>query len=709
MSTYSLLGGTDVPVKLDGTMYTVCEWEPGQGFPITGCDLMAMDTETEPVVKGNLPVPVVMQIAGADCSSVVFVKPEHFEAALVEADRVNPGAQWGLFNAPFDCKVAGWPDSILWDIFQEGRLTCLLIRGTLHTLQAGSYKPKLGLDALSKMLLRWQLVKDKDITLSFRPGVRLTSTQIDYAAQDPVATVRCLQALPDKLPTEDLSIRGHFALSYVGDVGFLQDEVRREALTKELIEKQKYYFTFLQLMGMAPGVADVPGEKVKSPVGINNRKQELLHSLETIHGVDLPRTISHGKRTETICSEKKTLDIALITLDIPIPMWLQAYREFDHARKICNTYLRDGIAGTDGRVHPYFNPMVKTGRTSCSRPNIQNVPRKGGVRGIYIPSPGYYLLASDYSQLELCTLAQSCWSRFKQSRMREIINDGGDLHLWLGDILIHKEGKQHGVDFTDPKDSTRLVYRQIAKAANFGLPGGLGAATFVAFARNYDVELSLDKAKELKETWMDAFPEMRLHLKPKVDEYWTEKNIRQWLAKHKLSRDGIRTLTDLESYLHDLKFDETDIYRVSSQLSAYICQTITGRVKRNCSFCAAANMEFQAPAADGAKLALWAGYLRAWRMVDFVHDEIIQEVLAMWEAQRLQEHVALVEGLMISEMRRVTPDVEIRVESALMDRWYKEAKPLHDANGNLMLWTPELAKMMEEEKKRKTQAKQTAA
>jgi hypothetical protein len=52
--------------------------------------------------------------------------------------------------------------------------------------------------------------------------------------------------------------------------------------------------------------------------------------------------------------------------------------------------------------------------------------------------------------------------------------------------------------------------RQTAKVANFGFPGGLGAAKLVLFARKaYGVELTEERARELKQQWLDQWPEMR--------------------------------------------------------------------------------------------------------------------------------------------------------------------------------------------------------
>ena len=75
--------------------------------------------------------------------------------------------------------------------------------------------------------------------------------------------------------------------------------------------------------------------------------------------------------------------------------------------------LKANLIGVDGRMHAYFKPMVRTGRTSCSGPNLQNLPRDGGVRGQYEAPKGSVFFQCDYSQLELCALAQHCYINYE--------------------------------------------------------------------------------------------------------------------------------------------------------------------------------------------------------------------------------------------------------------------------------------------------------
>jgi P4 family phage/plasmid primase-like protien len=56
----------------------------------------------------------------------------------------------------------------------------------------------------------------------------------------------------------------------------------------------------------------------------------------------------------------------------------------------------------DGRVRPTVYTMeAKTGRMSCVRPNLQQVPREGGFRACITADPGEVLISADFSGVEL--------------------------------------------------------------------------------------------------------------------------------------------------------------------------------------------------------------------------------------------------------------------------------------------------------------------
>ena len=85
---------------------------------------------------------------------------------------------------------------------------------------------------------------------------------------------------------------------------------------------------------------------------------------------------------------------------------------------------------------------------------------------------------------------------------------------------------------------------------------------------------------------------------------------------------------------------------------------------------------------DGASKMLYECYLRKLRVVNFIHDEIISE-LTIKPAHLLLAEIHSIEKMMVDTMSEILPDVKIAVESGLMNRWYKEAEGLLDADGDL--------------------------
>lgn len=114
--------------------------------------------------------------------------------------------------------------------------------------------------------------------------------------------------------------------------------------------------------------------------------------------------------------------------------------------------------------------------------------------------------------------------------------------------------------------------------------------------------------------------------------------------------------------------------------------TFTGRLRAKASYCAQHNTLFQGLAADGAKLALWQLWRAGYRLMNFVHDEVLVEVPS---ASDLSHHAETIRRIMIDAMHEVVPDVRIDVEFAAMERWQKRAKAVHDCEGRLVPWTPQ--------------------
>ena len=322
------------------------------------------------------------------------------------------------------------------------------------------------------------------------------------------------------------------------------------------------------------------------------------------------------------------------------------------------------LPGRGWLIQPGYNVLVSSGRTSAYQPNTQNPPRRGGVRECFVPRPGYWYLSVDYSFIELCTWAQTCIDIRGFSKMSEAILAGMDPHVDMGVEILRAEGhpamtyKDGDYDIVNKARKAGEKWakdaRQLAKAANFGLPGGLGAATFGAYAKaTYDVVISEEKAKDLKRIWRGKWLE--------ADAYF--------------------------SHVSSLQMD------ANGQEFA-VTLPRTGFVRGGCTFTSGCNTYFQGLAARGAKEAMWqiakacyldAGPLYGCRPVLFLHDEFILEVPA--EPAAAHSAAEALSTLMVAGMRTFVPDVPIKTEPSLMKRWYKDAEPVY-VDGMLVPWEP---------------------
>lgn len=162
--------------------------------------------------------------------------------------------------------------------------------------------------------------------------------------------------------------------------------------------------------------------------------QQYLRGFEAANGIRLPRTDGTADETDPLKQQIKLSkeDSWMLAERNISDAFLDTYMDFKHCEKVLGTYLKSAYIKDDGRIHPRYNVIVSTGRTSCVGPNLQNPIREKGYRELFVAPPGHALVAIDYSQLELCTLSQHALALYGGSRMAEIINAGLDVHKWFG-------------------------------------------------------------------------------------------------------------------------------------------------------------------------------------------------------------------------------------------------------------------------------------
>jgi hypothetical protein len=82
---------------------------------------------------------------------------------------------------------------------------------------------------------------------------------------------------------------------------------------------------------------------------------------------------------------------------------------------------------------------------------------------------------------------------------------------------------------------------------------------------------------------------------------------------------------------------------------------------------------------------LWKLWRAGYHIVNFVHDQVLVEVP---QSADLKKHAERIRSLMIAGMKEVVPDILVDVSFAAADRWYKDAEPVFDQKGKLVLWQP---------------------
>ena len=369
---------------------------------------------------------------------------------------------------------------------------------------------------------------------------------------------------------------------------------------------------------------------------------------------------------------------------------------------------------TEPVIHPRYRVFVRSGRTSCSSPNIQQLPRGSNIREVVTAGPGNLLLIIDYSAVELRTLAAVCYSRYGFSRLGDVMKAGIDPHSYTAAMFAGLELEE----FQQLPDAKHL--RQQSKAINFGFPGGLGAASLVSYAKqSYGVDITESEAADFRtKLTEEVYPELKLYLSEdsatvlaatlqadvlQVRQYWpqpyhygmlkkiTEGNPYKADGKPYAEQTVQRTWQQLEQVNRNAQLTSAITARDTSddsplrQLMFTPVTTPTGRIRGNVSFTAARNTPFQGLAADGAKLAMWELLKAGYRVVAFIHDEFIIELSKLDDCTAEAKRI---ERICCDTMQQLVGDIPVTAEYALAERWYKEAEAVLDDTGQLQLWEP---------------------
>ena len=153
-----------------------------------------------------------------------------------------------------------------------------------------------------------------------------------------------------------------------------------------------------------------------------------------------------------------------------------------------------GIATRGALPVPLRYYAAHTGRWGGDdKLNLQNLPRSSQLKSAIIAPTGYMMIDSDSSQIEARTLA---WLA-EQNDLVEAFDRGEDVYKIMASAIYGK----------DIKDITKDE-RFVGKTTILGCGYGMGAAKFQAQLKNFNVEITLDEAKRIIDTYRTTYPKI---------------------------------------------------------------------------------------------------------------------------------------------------------------------------------------------------------
>jgi DNA polymerase I len=567
--------------------------------PFLGFDVETTDLEPH---RGNLRL---VQLSNGRKTIVVDLKPFAARGDLrttteldpLRALLASPGPVKIAHNAKFDtkwvCHHLGVEPANVYDSY----LASLLIAG-------GDGDRRHGLADVAQYFLGITL--DKSEQVSDWASDELTTSQLEYAARDAAI-----------MPEVKLKLDERIAADGLADVLRLENEC---VVPLAVMELNGFY---LDEKRWRDQLDTVKAEQAK-----------LADELQSLLSAGIAQASLFG-RAEINLDSPDQVQTALLNLGIPINgstrQWelspladaypvvakLLEYRAASKASSSFGENILEFIEPKTGRIHADFRQIgAPTGRFSCSKPNLQQIPHEYSYRRCFLAPPGRKLVIADYSQIELRILA-------------EFSDDENFIRSFASGVDFHAAtaAQVFGIEAAD----VTADQRSYAKRLNFGVVYGIGANRFAQMTG-----VDQKQAEKTLQRYFATYPQM--------DE-WLRQRSRKVVTEHMARTASGR--------LARINFDADD-------------RSSLGAAQRY-----AKNMPIQGTSADILKRALRllhddiAG--TSARLVNIVHDEIVVEC----DEKDAAETAAKIESAMGRAGREYLTKVPVVVEARIADDWSK--------------------------------------
>ncbi len=601
-----------------------CSWIDGKGpevksfqelassLPLCVCDLET--TGLDPLENKISVIGIGFQSPTGTFSAFLFDQLVQDWTSLLRPLFENPLIFKVFHNAKFDWKC----------LFHHMGVDAFPLLDTIQAAQilnngkaaaAGYYS----LGGLSEHYLGLTLDKDPALRTSFTGGP-YSERQIRYALMDLVATARLWNRLCDEMDPalQKIAALEGKVIAPTGAIelnGFRIDREKTQQLSIHIEDQLRQAHACMPVIGGIGSTADLkpPDSEFAAGARLNPNS---------------PKQIKDYAHNRWKIALKGTNEKTLLSCRHPEAKVL--FEQILRCRKLLkqkSTYLsRFQSLDQDGRLRGTFNALgAVSGRFSCSKPNLQNIPKTQEYRCLFVPDEGMQMIICDYSQIELRVAAELS----EDEKMIEAFQSGEDLHALTASRMFEK-----------PVAEITREERQRAKAVNFGLIYNMTPQGLVEKGASGD----LKQATEFVEAFFTLYsafklfhnnlliPALKEIRKGDVDFRTPRSGRRRWLCKKDLYWPG-------------------------------------GGVRPNVVY----NNPVQGLAGDGLKQALvilWPVLKPTGaKLLAVVHDEIVLEA----PRREAQEVCRIVKTAMVEGMQVYLKKVPVCVDASIGESWAEKA------------------------------------
>lgn len=381
-------------------------------------------------------------------------------------------------------------------------------------------------------------------------------------------------------------------------------------------------------------------------------------------------------RTLKQCSEHPMWDLAKAKekdpeyTEVGVIDVLRLYRE---TNKILTTYgeefIRKYVDLDTGRIHSRINQLgAATGRTSSTKPNIQNIPRGSAWRACFVAEASWKMITIDYNGCELRILAE--YSREKM--FLDAFLKGWDVHSVGAEILFGddwKNGAEEGCLYYSKHEKCKCKrhkeLRDDVKALNFGIAYGMEKRK-LAEAINKTEEY----AEQLLKKYRATFPTLIKYLDQSAKSATMKMESRTLAGRRRKFQKPTWAQAVLKAQ-EDMKGKVPSSKKINQKYKAMFMA-----IERE-----GKNTPIQGTNADIAKIAMGCGFdsdgvgfmwhdlepVYGAKLVNFVHDEFVVEVVP----EKAEACFKFLGDCMTRSGKVLVKLIPMTSEGVISDRWKK--------------------------------------